>query len=184
MSSCRPPRADLPRGTKNFQRAEVEAEGAPDQPGEDAGVPLAHTLDAKKLQSAEGRSRQLHRYGLLDAAFRPPAAILPLRAYTRHRKMLIEYAADHIRHIQKALDLMNVKLHLVVSDTVGVTGMHIIEGILDGQHSPASSLSYAIAGARPPPPLFSWPGALERHFAFRTWPGGPRRSRRFSFDTS
>jgi transposase len=81
--------------------------------------------------------RQLHTYGLLDAAFRPPAAMLPLRAYTRQRKMLIEYAADHIRHIQKALDLMNVKLHLVVSDTVGVSGMRIIEAILDGQRSPA-----------------------------------------------
>lgn len=81
--------------------------------------------------------RQLHMYGLLDGAFRPPAAMLPLRAYTRQRRMLIEYAADHIRHIQKALDLMNVKLHLVVSDTVGVTGMRIIEAILGGQHSPA-----------------------------------------------
>ena len=81
--------------------------------------------------------RQLHMYGLLDAAFRPPAAMLPLRAYTRQRKMLIEYAADHIRHIQKALDLMNVKLHLVVSDTVGVTGMRIIKAILTGEHSPA-----------------------------------------------
>jgi len=81
--------------------------------------------------------RQLHSYGLLDGAFRPPAAILPLRAFTRQRKMLIEYAADHIRHIQKALDLMNVKLHLVVSDTVGVTGMRIIRAILAGKHEPA-----------------------------------------------
>ncbi|HUR80822.1 MAG TPA: IS110 family transposase [Thermoanaerobaculia bacterium] len=81
--------------------------------------------------------RQLHTHGLLDAAFRPPAAILPLRAFTRQRRMLIEYAADHIRHIQKALDLMNVKLHLVVSDTVGVTGLRIIEAIVDGQHNPA-----------------------------------------------
>jgi hypothetical protein len=66
--------------------------------------------------------RQLHTHGLLDAAFRPASAILPLRAFMRQRRMLIGYAADHIRHIQKALDLMNVKLHLVVSDTVGVTG--------------------------------------------------------------
>jgi len=80
--------------------------------------------------------RQLHTHGLLDGAFRPPAAMLPLRAFTRQRKMLIEYAADHIRHIQKALDLMNVKLHLVVSDTVGVTGMRIIQSILSGQHDP------------------------------------------------
>jgi transposase len=82
--------------------------------------------------------RQLHTHGLLDAAFRPPAAMLALRAFTRHRKMLIDYAADHVRHIQKALDLMNVKLHLVVSDTVGVTGLRIIRAILKGEHDPAS----------------------------------------------
>lgn len=81
--------------------------------------------------------RQLHTHGLLDGAFRPPAAMLPLRAFTRQRKMLIEYAADHIRHIQKALDLMNVKLHLVVSDTVGVTGLRIIRAILKGKRKPA-----------------------------------------------
>jgi len=81
--------------------------------------------------------RQLHTYGLLDAAFRPSSEMLALRAFTRQRKMLIEYAADHIRHIQKALDLMNVKLHLVVSDTVGVTGLRIIRAILDGQRNPA-----------------------------------------------
>jgi len=82
--------------------------------------------------------RQLHTYGLLDGAFRPPAAMLPLRALIRQRKMLIEYAADHIRHIQKALDLMNVKLHLVVSDTVGVTGLRIIGAIMEGQRDPAT----------------------------------------------
>ncbi len=81
-------------------------------------------------------ARQLHTYGLLDSAFRPSADILPLRAYMRQRDMLVRYAADHIRHIQKALDLMNVKLHLVVSDTVGVTGLRIIEAILDGKRDP------------------------------------------------
>ncbi len=80
--------------------------------------------------------RQLHTYGLLDGAFRPSAEILPMRAYLRQRDMLVRYAADHIRHIQKALDLMNVKLHLVVSDTVGVTGLRIIQAILAGRHNP------------------------------------------------
>lgn len=81
-------------------------------------------------------ARQLHTYGLLDAAFRPNADTLPLRAYMRERDMLVKYAADHIRHIQKALDLMNVKLHLVVSDVVGVSGLRIIEAILDGKRKP------------------------------------------------
>lgn len=80
--------------------------------------------------------RQLHTYGLLDSAFRPAGQILPLRAFTRQRQMLIDYAADHIRHMQKALDLMNLKLHLVISDITGVSGMRIIDAILDGERDP------------------------------------------------
>lgn len=81
--------------------------------------------------------RQLHTYGLLDAAFRPPAEMLALRALTRQRRMLIEGAARHIQHLQKALDLMNVKLHLVLSDITGVSGLRIIRSILSGKRSPA-----------------------------------------------
>jgi transposase len=81
--------------------------------------------------------RQLHTYGLLDAAFRPAATMLVVRALMRQRKMLIDYAADHIRHMQKALDLMNVKLHLVVSDTTGVTALRIIRKIVAGEHRPS-----------------------------------------------
>ena len=92
--------------------------------------------------------RQLHTHGLLDGAFRPPAAMLPLRAFTRQRKMLIEYAADHIRHMQKALDLMNVKLHLIVSDITGVTGLRIIRAIVDGQHDPAKLTEMREPGCR------------------------------------
>lgn len=80
--------------------------------------------------------RQLHTHGLLDGAFRPKAELLPLRAYMRQRRMLIEYGSDHIRHMQKALDLMNVKLHLVISDITGVSGLRIIHAILDGIHDP------------------------------------------------
>ncbi|HVE71168.1 MAG TPA: IS110 family transposase [Thermoanaerobaculia bacterium] len=81
--------------------------------------------------------RQLHTYGLLDAAFRPLAEMLALRALMRQRRMLIEHAAQHIQHIQKALDLMNVKLHLVLSDVVGVTGLRIIRAIMAGKRSPS-----------------------------------------------
>jgi transposase len=81
--------------------------------------------------------RQLHTYGLLDGAFRPPAEMLALRALMRQRRMLIEHAAKHIQHIQKALDLMNVKLHLVLADIVGVTGLRIIRAILAGKQSPS-----------------------------------------------
>ncbi len=80
--------------------------------------------------------RQLHMHGLLDGAFRPKAEMLALRAFMRQRRMLIEYASDHIQHMQKALDLMNLKLHLVISDITGVSGLRIIHAILDGQRDP------------------------------------------------
>lgn len=65
--------------------------------------------------------RQLHSYGLLRGSFRPTAEIATLRAYLRQRERLVEYAAAHIQHMQKALMEMNLQLHHVVSDITGVT---------------------------------------------------------------
>ena len=47
--------------------------------------------------------RQLHSYGLLRGSFRPNAQVATLRAYLRQRERLVEYAAAHIQHMQKAL---------------------------------------------------------------------------------
>ena len=59
-----------------------------------------------------------------------------LRSYLRQRQMLIGYAGQHVQHMQKALEQMNVKLTEVVSDVTGVTGMAIIQAILAGQRDP------------------------------------------------
>ena len=77
--------------------------------------------------------RQLHSYGLLRGSFRPSAQIATLRAYLRQRERLVEYAAAHIQHMQKALKEMNLQLHHVVSDITGITGMKIIRAIVDGE---------------------------------------------------
>jgi hypothetical protein len=55
----------------------------------------------------------------------------------RQRERLLEYAASHIQHMQKALMHMNVQLHHVVSDITGATGMRIIRSILSGNTNPA-----------------------------------------------
>jgi transposase len=80
--------------------------------------------------------QQLHTYGLLSPSFRPPADIATLRAYVRHRDNLIQYRASHIQHMQKALELMNLKLTSVISDITGLTGMQIIRAIIDGERDP------------------------------------------------
>ena len=50
--------------------------------------------------------------------------------------MLVEYAAQHVQHMQKALTQMNVKLHQVISDITGKTGMTILEAIVGGERDP------------------------------------------------
>jgi len=86
-------------------------------------------LDCQWLQ-------QLHTYGLLQASFRPEDQICVLRSYLRQREMLARYASHHIQHMQKALEQMNLKLHHVVSDITGVTGMRILRAILAGERDP------------------------------------------------
>jgi len=62
--------------------------------------------------------------------------VVVLRAYLRQRDMLVTYAGQHIQHMQKALEQLNVKLTEVVSDITGVTGMGIIQAILHGARDP------------------------------------------------
>ena len=54
----------------------------------------------------------------------------------RVRERLLDYAAAHIQHIQKALTYMNIQLKIVVADITGVTGMKIVRAIVAGEHTP------------------------------------------------
>ena len=60
-----------------------------------------------------------------------------MRSYVRQRERLLEYAASHIQHMQKALMEMNLQVHHVVADITGSTGMRIIRAILAGERDPA-----------------------------------------------
>ena len=69
----------------------VNAHDAKHVPGRKTDV-----SDAQWLQ-------RLHSHGLLRASFRPKGEIAELRAYLRQRERLLDYAASHIQHMQKAL---------------------------------------------------------------------------------
>ena len=111
----------------------VNARDAKHVPGRKTDV-----SDAQWLQ-------RLHSYGLLRASFRPKGQISELRAYMRQRERLLEYAASHIQHMQKALTEMNLQLHHVVADITGATGLRIIRTILAGERDPKV---LALAAAR------------------------------------
>ena len=102
-------------------------------------------VDPRRIKNVPGRKtdvldcqwlQQLHTYGLLSGAFRPKDEIRSLRSYLRQRAMLVEHAAQHVQHMQKALTQMNVKLQHVIRDITGKTGMDIIEAIVKGERSP------------------------------------------------
>jgi transposase len=86
--------------------------------------------------------QQLHEHGLLRSSFRPREQVVQLRAYLRHRERLVEYAASHIQHMQKALMQMNVQLHHVVTDITGVTGMKILRALVAGERDPKVLANY------------------------------------------
>ena len=80
----------------------------------------------------------LHSFGLLTPCFVPPEEIRQLRCFYRLREDHLGIAASHIQHMQKALDLMNVRFHVVVSQVQGVSGMRVIKAILAGQRDPVA----------------------------------------------
>jgi transposase len=111
---------------------------------ESAGINVM-VANARETRSVPGRKsdindaqwlQRLHACGLLRASFRPGRDIAALRAYLRHRERLLDYAAAHIQHMQKALTFMNLQLHHVVQDITGVTGMKIIRAIVAGERNP------------------------------------------------
>lgn len=79
---------------------------------------------------------RLHSVGLLQGAFRPDEKTAVLRNYLRQRGNLIRFCGRHIQHMHKALEQMNLKLGLVLSDLTGLTGRRIIQAILDGERDP------------------------------------------------
>jgi len=102
-------------------------------------------VNARDVHNVRGRKsdvkdcewlRELHSVGLLRASFRPAAAIVPLRSYLRQRETLVQEAATRIQRMQKALTEMNLKLHTVLTDVTGQTGLKIVRSILSGERDP------------------------------------------------
>jgi transposase len=78
----------------------------------------------------------LHSHGLLVPCFIPTEEVRQLRCFYRLREDHLGIGASHIQHMQRALDLMNVRLHLVLSQLHGVSGLRVIRAILAGERDP------------------------------------------------
>jgi transposase len=147
----------------------VNARDAKHVPGRKTDV-----SDAQWLQ-------RLHEYGLLRGSFRPKGEVATLRAYLRQRERLLDYAAAHIQHMQKALTQMNLQLHHVVSDVTGATGMRIIRALVAGErdldklagyrdprcHAPLETIRQALVGNDREEHVFALAQALELYDTYQ-----------------
>lgn len=130
---------------KNVKTVAIEATGVLWMPLydllESAGIEV-YLVNGREAKQMPGRKSdikdcqwlaQLHSYGLLKRGFVPPQTIRQLRSYVRLRDDHIQMGATHINHMQKALELMNLKLHNVISQLTGKSGMKILKAIVAGQ---------------------------------------------------
>jgi transposase len=110
----------------------------------DAGIEVC-LVNARHFQNVPGRKtdvldcqwlQYLHSVGLLRGSFRPEQVICSTRTLVRHRQNLVQMAAEHVLHMQKSMEQMNLKLQHVISDMTGVTGLRIVDAILAGERDP------------------------------------------------
>ena len=121
---------------------------------ESAGIDC-YLVNAKHVKNVTGRKKddtdaiwlqKLHPCGLLQKSFQPDSETRLLRTYVRQRHDLLRLNSDDVNRMQKALELMNIKVHTVISDILGKSGWAIVKAILAGERDGAAL--YALCDGR------------------------------------
>lgn len=111
---------------------------------EEAGIEV-FVVNSQHLRMVPGRKtdvqdcqwiQQLHSLGLLGRSLVPSSGMRELRFVMRLRDDHIEQGARQVNKMHKVLTLMNIRLGNVISQLHGVSGMKVIEAILDGERDP------------------------------------------------
>lgn len=120
---------------------------------EDAGIEV-FLVNGRDVKNLPGRKsdvkdcqwlRQLHSYGLLRKSFIPQSDIRVIRSYLRLRQDHIRAAATQVNLMQKALTQMNIRLTEVINDITGVSGLRMLEAIVEGEHRPEKLLNMCVS---------------------------------------
>ena len=99
-------------------------------------------VNARHIKNVPGRKTdvkdcewiaQLLQYGLLRGSFIPPQPQRELRDLTRTRTQLTREMASVANRIHKVLEDANIKLGLVATDVLGVSGRKMIKALIEGE---------------------------------------------------
>ena len=101
-------------------------------------------VNARNVKNVSGRKtdesdaawlQKLHSCGLLSSSYLPEDEQEALRTLVRFRKTLLSDSSRCVLRMQKSLELMNIKLHTVISDITGKTGTAIVTAIISGERN-------------------------------------------------
>jgi transposase len=79
---------------------------------------------------------ELLEHGLLRGSFVPPPVIRELRDLTRYRKRLTQARTSEFQRIEKTLEDAGIKLDVVASDILGVSGRLMLKALVAGERDP------------------------------------------------
>lgn len=110
---------------------------------EQSGIEVC-LVNPKEVKQVKGRKtdvkdcrwiQKLFSAGLLRQSYIPAGKLKELRMMMRERTDIIEMGSAYVNKMQKALELMNIKLTNVLSQIHGVSGISMIEAILKGERN-------------------------------------------------
>lgn len=99
-------------------------------------------VNPKEVKQVKGRKtdvkdcqwiQKLFSAGLLRQSYIPSGKLKDVRLLVREREDIIEMGSSYVNKMQKALELMNIKLTQVIAQIHGASGLRMIEAILGGE---------------------------------------------------
>jgi transposase len=112
---------------------------------EAAGQFALLVVNAQPIKAVPGRKTDTHdaawiatllRHGLLRGSFIPPRPLRELRDLTRYRSELVPDRVRLVNRLHKVLEDANLKLAMVATDVMGVSGRAIFTALLGGETDP------------------------------------------------
>lgn len=115
---------------------------------EQAGMEVC-LVNPKEVKQVKGRKtdvndcrwiQRVFSAGLVRQSYVPAGKLKELRMVIREREDTIAMGSAYVNKMQKALELMNIKLTGVLSQIHGASGIRVIEAIIDGERDPQQLL--------------------------------------------
>jgi transposase len=91
---------------------------------------------------------ELAAHGLIRPSFVPPPPIRELRDLTRSRAALVHERTRHVQRLHNQLEDAGIKLSLVASDIMGVSGRAMLAALIAGERDPERLADLALGRLR------------------------------------